>query len=311
MPGHQRRLASPRERHHDPREPVATNALGDSQRAADRSHLAGQRKLPDHRAALDVLRLELVGRDQQRYRERQVERGADLAQVRRREVDRDPPQRELVPRVDHRRSDPLARLAHGLVGEPHDRERGQALPDVGLHPDPPSVDPVDREGRDAGEHQAPPFAAAPTGAEVEPATSVAAACRRPRGETRGVIAPAARPAAGAIGEEAGSRLTATRRRAPASRSGPPAAGAAAGAAGAQGRGVAAGTERSVATRTSTAGGRRRCRAGPRGGLRDGGVGGERTSTAGGRRRCRGGPCRGRRVGGVGGARTSETVGGCE
>src|SRR6185436_10558467 len=74
-------------------------------------------------------------------------------------------------------------------------------PDVGLHPDPPSVDPVDREGRHAGEHQAPPSAAAPTGAQVGPATSAAAACRRPLGETWGVIAPAVRRTTGAIGEE--------------------------------------------------------------------------------------------------------------
>ena len=92
-------------------------------------------------------------RDQQRDRERQVERRPDLAQVGRREVDRDPLQRELVARVHHRRPHPLARLAHGLVRQSDDRERGQAEPDVGLDPDPPGIDAVDRERDHAREHQ--------------------------------------------------------------------------------------------------------------------------------------------------------------
>ena len=65
---------------------------------ADRPHLAGQRQLADDGARLDRLGVELRGRDQQRDRQRQIERRADLAQVRRREVDRDPPERELEAR---------------------------------------------------------------------------------------------------------------------------------------------------------------------------------------------------------------------
>ena len=98
------------------------------------------------------LGVELAGGDEERDRERQVERRADLAQVGRREVDRDPLLRELVARVDDRRPDALARLAHRLVGEADDRERGQPEPDVGLDPDPPGLDAVDGEGGDAGEH---------------------------------------------------------------------------------------------------------------------------------------------------------------
>ena len=114
------------------------------------AHLAGQRELADDRARLDRLRVQLSGRDEQRDRERQVERRADLAQVGRREVDRDPPQRELVARVHHRRPDALARLAHRLVGEPDDGERGQPEPDVGLDPDAPCVTPSTAKVMHAG-----------------------------------------------------------------------------------------------------------------------------------------------------------------
>ena len=64
--------------------------------------------------------------------------------------------RELEARVGDRRANPLARLADGLVGEPDDRERGQADADVGLHPHPAALDAVEREGGDAREAQNAP-----------------------------------------------------------------------------------------------------------------------------------------------------------
>ena len=73
---HQRRLARPRTRHHEPRAARPAGALGHRQGAADRAHLARQRQLAHHRAALDRVRLELVRRHQQRDRQRQVERRA-------------------------------------------------------------------------------------------------------------------------------------------------------------------------------------------------------------------------------------------
>ena len=153
---HQRGLARPRQRQHELAQLVAPRGLGDGERAPDRPHLAGQRELADDRARRDGLRLQLAGRDEERDREREVERRPDLAQVGRREVDRDPPQRELVAGVHERGPDALARLAHRLVGEPDHGERGQAEPDVGLDPDPPRVHALDGEGDDPGEHQRPP-----------------------------------------------------------------------------------------------------------------------------------------------------------
>ena len=92
-----------------------------------------------------------LGRED-RARDREVEAGAGLAQVRGREVDRDAALRELEARVQDRRLHALARLAHGAVAEPDDREGGQAGAQVDLDGDAPRVEAVDREGGDAGEH---------------------------------------------------------------------------------------------------------------------------------------------------------------
>ena len=48
--------------------------------------------------------------------------------------------------------DAIARLAHGGVGQPDDRERGQPGADVDLDPHLARVHPIDRERGDAGEH---------------------------------------------------------------------------------------------------------------------------------------------------------------
>ena len=123
---HQRRLARPRARQHEPAQLVPAHALGDGQRAAHRPHLAGQRQLADDRAAVD----RLGGRaapeaTSSATASGRSNAGPDLAQVRRREVDRDPLERELEARVHHRRPDALARLAHRLVGQPDDVNAGR------------------------------------------------------------------------------------------------------------------------------------------------------------------------------------------
>jgi hypothetical protein len=55
--------------------------------------------------------------------------------------------------VRDRRPHALARLADGLVGEADDRERRQAAADVGLDPHAPGLHAVERERRDARDHQ--------------------------------------------------------------------------------------------------------------------------------------------------------------
>ena len=66
--------------------------------------------------------------------------------------DGQPLQRELEPGVEERRPHALARLAHGAVGQPDDRERGSPLADVDLDRDLAAVDPLEGECGDAGEH---------------------------------------------------------------------------------------------------------------------------------------------------------------
>ena len=110
------------------------------------AHLAVERQLADDRAAVRAPRAATwplaastaiaTGRSNA---------GADLAQVRRREVDRDPLAREHEAGVRDRRADALARLAHRLVGEPDDRERRQ--PASGCRPPPTPGAPRRRRAR--------------------------------------------------------------------------------------------------------------------------------------------------------------------
>ena len=91
---HQRGLQRPRTRQHEPPSPArrtpSATASAPGSAGPRRSATARRRPRTPRR-----LRLELIGRDEQGDRERQVERRADLAQVGRGEVDRDPSQRGL------------------------------------------------------------------------------------------------------------------------------------------------------------------------------------------------------------------------
>ena len=83
---------------------------------------------------------------------RQVERGAGLAQVRRGEVDRDPPRRQRVPGIADRAADAFAGLGHRRVRQADDREPGQTRRDVRLDPDDPALEAVQRGRGDDSEH---------------------------------------------------------------------------------------------------------------------------------------------------------------
>ncbi len=156
-PGHlkpvdERRLARPLARDDQPREAGPPRPLGDAQRARRVPQLAAERELAEHRVGAEPLAVDLPARGEHGERERGVEPGPDLAQERGSEVGRDPRLRELEPGVEDRRADPVARLTHGGVAEPHDRERRQARADVDLDPYLTRVDAVDRERGQAGEH---------------------------------------------------------------------------------------------------------------------------------------------------------------
>ena len=96
--------------------------------------------------APDLLRAD----EDRRSRSPRSSADAGLAHVRRREVDGDPARRDgrspllrIAPRTRSRAS-----LERG-VGEPDDREPGQARGDVDLDPDDPAVEAVERRGQDA------------------------------------------------------------------------------------------------------------------------------------------------------------------
>ena len=97
-------------------------------------------------------RPQLFRAEQDPDRDREVERRAGLAQVGRREVDRDPPRRVDEAGVAERAADPLPGLLEGRVGEADDGEAGQSRRDVDLDPDEPPIEAVERRGRNDGQH---------------------------------------------------------------------------------------------------------------------------------------------------------------
>ena len=124
-----RRRAAPRRRRpigddDPPRRPRRARAATIGRMPGHRPDLAAERQLADQRdrvrAGPDLLRAE-----QDPDRDREVERRAGLAQVRRREVDRDPPRRVDEAGVADRAADPLAGLLERGVGQADDREAGQ------------------------------------------------------------------------------------------------------------------------------------------------------------------------------------------
>src|SRR5436190_23728570 len=76
--------------------------------------------------------------------------------TRRCEVDRDPSWRIGVPGIADGTANALARLLERRVGEPDDREPGQARRHVDLDPDEPPIEAVERRRGDDRQHDAQP-----------------------------------------------------------------------------------------------------------------------------------------------------------
>ncbi len=74
-----------------------------------------------------------------------------LQQIGRREIDQHPARRQREAHRGERRADPLARLAHRLVGQADDQEGGQPAGDLHLHFDRHRLDAREGEGADAGD----------------------------------------------------------------------------------------------------------------------------------------------------------------
>ena len=77
---------------------------------------------------------------------------AFLRKIRRGEIDRDAACGQRKPRGDQRRTHPLARFRHRLVGKANDMERGQAGRDLHLHVDRAGLDPLKCDGGNPLDH---------------------------------------------------------------------------------------------------------------------------------------------------------------
>ena len=151
IPVDQPRLVGRGGRDHDPAQPAPGQHGHHRQDARHGPDLAAERQLADQcqpiRSRHDLLRAE---EDPDRHRE--IERRAGLALFGRSEIDRDPTRRMDEPRVAQRPTDALARLLQGGIGQPDDREPGQARRDIHLDPDESALEAVERCGRDDGQH---------------------------------------------------------------------------------------------------------------------------------------------------------------
>ena len=138
-------------RHHDP--PVAPPREGVDHRQdpGHRADLAAERELADHRPA-DAVGPDLLRAEQDPQRDREIERGARLAQLGRREVDGDAARRVLEAGVAQRAADPFAGLLERRVGKADDREAGQAGSDVDLDADHAAGEADERGGGNGREH---------------------------------------------------------------------------------------------------------------------------------------------------------------
>ena len=127
-------------------------ALGDGENAADPTEPPVECELADGGGAFEGIARELLRRREERKRDRQVEAGALLAQLRRREVDRDPPRREAQLGSRDPGADSFPRLLAGAVGEADDREAGNAVTNVRLDVDPPRLETDESMGDRACKH---------------------------------------------------------------------------------------------------------------------------------------------------------------
>lgn len=95
---------------------------------------------------------DLAGRGEQRERNRQVERGAFLLELSRRQVDGDAAVRPLQFSGANAAPDALLCFLNGTIRETDDRQRGSAALDVSLDLDPSRLEADKRKGDRTREH---------------------------------------------------------------------------------------------------------------------------------------------------------------
>ena len=148
----ERRLGGVRRGDDEPLQRCPPRRRRDRQGAADGVDTAVEPELAENAPAVERRERSLaVGREDAEG-DRQVERGALLADAGGGQVHRDALRRILEARVAKRGADSVARLAHGAVREPHRGGVRQAGGYVDLHRDEDRVDPPERPRADAGEH---------------------------------------------------------------------------------------------------------------------------------------------------------------
>ena len=112
-----------------------SRALRDREHAADPPQASVECELADRSSPSERRARQLLRRAEHRERDRQVEAGTLLPQLGRREVDRDAPVGEVQLGGRDAAADTLARFLACLVGQPDDREAGQAVADMRLDVD--------------------------------------------------------------------------------------------------------------------------------------------------------------------------------
>ena len=110
------------------------------QRASNASQSAGQRELAGELDVRERRRRQLRGRREDAERDRQIKASRFLAQVRRREIDRDLSRRKLELRIRERGTHAVARLLHLGVRQADEVEGRQAVGQMDLDRDERSVD---------------------------------------------------------------------------------------------------------------------------------------------------------------------------
>ena len=133
-------------------QPVRCRRIGQRDHAGHVAQRAVQAELAAEGQPLGAGRRELPRRHQDAHGDGQVEPGARFAHARWCKVDGDPPQRPREPAREQGCTHPVARLAHGGVGEPDDGEPGQPVGDMDLDRDRTADRAGQRGGSNGGEH---------------------------------------------------------------------------------------------------------------------------------------------------------------
>jgi hypothetical protein len=150
---HQGGLGGVGARYDDARATRRARGGSDREGAANRTHAAVERELARDRHAAEMVLQRMAGRGEECERDRQIVRGAFLAEVCRGEIHGDAAGRNLEAGVAERRADAILALPDARVGEPDRLGVGDAGREVDLDLHGMGVDADERAGHHGGEHR--------------------------------------------------------------------------------------------------------------------------------------------------------------